>query len=402
MALLLNRKYGSRLECLYYILKSVYAKFGTDHEFALKDFKYDEDDDNNVHNYCQLLCTVVGRKCCPFLVNQLNSSKCYATQSVDSDSTKSKAVSDVGGSLEALGFIYRSSRNKYKITKDGEKWVKTDFESEEWEELARQGVLSYGVAVGFLSKIQELPDVFTYQGLNLSYPNTTEMVEYKDDNGNVITINLSTNSQRDSNTRTMSRLIAWCVTVGFIEPIGVEGDDSELAHIKYRGFLNSAELTVRRFRKTELCKDIFDSKFLVKNPLSYSRLHKNVGSLRENGGEDVRRATLEYNENILDRRYLLVYALNFYSRKNKPLDLDLLIETMEDHADFFFSSGNDAYQIMQTESEIADIAGIPFEEDSDGDLLAKTIIDVDVLSEDAPDRIVKLAKKIIEEMEKKK
>lgn len=211
MALLLNRKYGSRLECLYYILKSVYAKFGTDHEFALKDFKYDEDDDNNVHNYCQLLCTVVGRKCCPFLVNQLNSSKCYATQSVDSDSTKSKAVSDVGGSVEALGFIYRSSRNKYKITKDGEKWVKTDFESEEWEELARQGVLSYGVAVGFLSKIQELPDVFTYQGLNLSYPNTTEMVEYKDDNGNVITINLSTNSQRDSNTRTMSRLIAWCV-----------------------------------------------------------------------------------------------------------------------------------------------------------------------------------------------
>ena len=140
----------------------------------------------------------------------------------------------------------------------------------------------------------------------------------------------------------------------------------------------------------------------MKNPLSYSRLHKNVGSLRENGGEDVRRATLEYNENILDRRYLLVYALNFYSKKNKPLDLDLLIETMEDHADFFFSSGNDAYQIMQTESEIADIAGIPFEEDSDGDLLAKTIIDVDVLSEDAPDRIVKLAKKIIEEMEKKK
>lgn len=402
MALLLNRKYGSRLECLYYILKSVYAKFGTNEEFALKDFKYDGNDDENVHKYCQLLCTVVGRKCCPFLVNPLNSSKCYATQSVDSDSTKSKAVSDIGGSLEALGFIYRSSRNKYKITEDGERWANSDFKSELWEELARKGVLSYGVAVGFLSKIEELPDTFTYQGLNLSYPNTTEMVEYKDDDGNVMTINLSTNSQRDSNTRTMSRLIAWCVAVGFIEPLGVVGDDSDLAHIKYRDFLNKDELTVRRFKKTDLCKHVFDSKFLVKNPLSYSRLHKNVGSLRENGGEDIRRATLEYNENILDRRYLLVYALNFYSKKNKSLDLDLLIETMEKHADYFFSSGNDAYQIMQSESEIADIAGIPFEENSDGDLEAKTTIDIDVLSEDAPDRIVKLAKMIIEEMEKKK
>ena len=75
---------------------------------------------------------------------------------------------------------------------------------------------------------------------------------------------------------------------------------------------------------------------------------------------------------------------------------------MENHADYFFSSGNDAYQIMQSESEIADIAGIPFEENSDGDLEAKTTIDIDVLSEDAPDRIVKLAKMIIEEMEKKK
>lgn len=402
MALLLNRKYGSRLECLFYILQSVYAKFGTDHEFALKDFKYDIDDDSNVHNYCQLLITVVGRKCCPFLVNPLNSSKCYATQSVDSDSTKSKAVSDIGGSLEALGFIYRSSKNKYKISNDGKKWVKTNFESEEWESMARQGVLSYGAAVGFLSKIEELPEVFTYQGLNLSYPNTTEIVEYTDDNGDPVTISLSTNSQRDSNTRTMSRLIAWCVAVGFIEPIGVKSDDSKLAHIKYRDFLNKDELTVRRFKKTELCKHIFDSKFLVKNPLSYSRLHKNVGSLRENGGEDVRRATLEYNDNILNRRYMLVYALNFYSKKNQALDLELLIKTMEDHSENFFSSGNDAYQIMQTESEIADITGIPFDETEDGHLLAKTTIDIDVLSEDAPERIVKLAKQIIEEMDKKK
>ena len=99
---------------------------------------------------------------------------------------------------------------------------------------------------------------------------------------------------------------------------------------------------------------------------------------------------------------MLVKALNFYSKKNQALDLDLLIKTMEDHSENFFSSGNDAYQIMQTESEIADITGIPFDETEDGHLLAKTTIDIDVLSEDAPERIVKLAKQIIEEMDKKK
>ena len=402
MALLLNRKYGSRFECLYYILKSCYAKFGTSKEFALKDLKYDKEDKYNVHQYCKLLLPIFRRKCCPFLVNSLNSSKCYATQSVDSDSTKSKAVSDIGGSLEALGFINRAGKNIYKISENGEKWVLSDFESTEWEELAREGVLSYGVAVGFLSKIEELPDVFSIQGIYLSYPNTTETVDYIDAKGKEITISLSTNSQRDSNTRTLSRIIAWCVAVGFIEPIGVKGADSKLAHIKYREFLNRGELTVRKFKKTELCKHIFDNKFLVKNPLSYSRLHKNVGSLRENGGEDLRKVTMEYNSNILNRRYLIVFVLNFYSQKNKSLDLGLLVDKMKNYKDNFFSSGKDAYTIMQSESEIADIAGIPFVENIDGSLQAKTTIDLDKLNEDAPKSVINLAKKIIEEMEKKK
>ena len=107
MALLLNRKYGSRLECLYYILKAQYAKYGTASAFDLSNFKYDPDDLDNVHAYCELLQDVLGMPCCPYLKNPLDLSKCYATQSVDSDTTKSKAVSDIGGSLEALGFITR-------------------------------------------------------------------------------------------------------------------------------------------------------------------------------------------------------------------------------------------------------------------------------------------------------
>ena len=399
MALLLNRKYGSRLECLYYILTSCYKKFGTTTAFVLKDLKYDDDDDNNVHQYCQRLQNILGRQCCPYLNNPLNLSKCYATQSIDSDSTKSKAVSDTCGSLEAIGFITRIDKRKYRVSPEGEKWVNSDFNSKEWEDIARKGVLSYGVIIGFLSKIDELPDDFSYQGLYLSYPHTSETVLYTDPNGVESYINISTDSQRDSNTRTMSRLISWCVAVGLIEPKGVTGTSSDIAHIKYQDFLNKAELTVRSFKKTALCKSLFDHKLEVANPLSYSRLHKNAASMRENGGEDLRNATLQNQRKILDRRYVFVYALNYYSKMNKTLDFEKLIQVMEKHSDAFFVPGNDARSIMESECEIGDIAGIPFVVEHDTHFRAKTTIDEKVLNEDAPTDSIELAKKIIEEME---
>lgn len=399
MALLLNRKYGSRLECLYYILTSCYNKFGTTTAFALKDLKYDEADEKNVHQYCQQLQNILGRQCCPYLNNPLNLSKCYATQSVDSDSTKSKAVSDIGGSLEALGFITRIDKRKYKVSAEGEKWVKSSFNSSDWEDIARKGVLSYGVIIGFLNKITELPDDFTYQGIYLSYPHTTETVLYTDSNGVSSYIVISTDSQRDSNTRTMSRLIGWCVAVGLIEPKGVTGTVSPLAHIKYQDFLNKEELTVRNFKKTALCKSLFDRKLEVANPLSYSRLHKNAESMRENGGEDLRNATLQNKPKILDRRYVFVYVLNYYSKKNKALDFEKLVLAMEKHYDSFFAAGNDASEIMESECEIGDIAGIPFTIKNDTMFVAKTTINEKVLNEDAPFASIKLAKKIIKEIE---
>ena len=318
---------------------------------------------------------------------------------MDSDSTKSKAVSDIGGSLEALGFITRVDKRKYKVSTEGEKWVKSDFNSKEWEDIARKGVLSYGVIIGFLNKLSELPDDFSYQGIYLSYPHTTETVLYTDPNGASSYINISTDSQRDSNTRTMSRLIGWCVAVGLIEPKGVNGTSSPLFHIKYQDFLNKEELTVRNFKKTSLCKTLFKHKLEVANPLSYSRLHKNAESLRENGGEDLRNATLQNKPKILDRRYVFVYALNYYSKLNKSLDFEKLVKVMEQHSDSFFSNGNDAFTIMESECEIGDIAGIPFMIEHDTLFRAKTTIDEKILNEDAPAASIKLAKKIIDEME---
>lgn len=400
MSMLLNRKYGSRLECLYYILKSRYDKYGKTTSFALSDLKYDEDDEFNVHNYCRLLTECVGFACCPFLINPLNNSKCYATQSLDSDTTKSKAVSDICGSLEALGFILRSGK-KFKISNTGEKWVNTDFYSKEWEEVALEGVLSYGVVQGFLNKIKYEKDLFRYSGIYLSYPKTDETVEYTDTNGKIKYINISTDSQKDSNTRTVSRIIGWCVAVGLLEPQTNEYDAStDIAHLKYRDFLNKEELTVRNYRKTELCKNIFNEKKFIANPLSYKRLHKNVKSLRENGSSDLRLATMKYNANILNRRFVFVKTLNYYSKLNISLNFSKLINVMEKYSEEFFSPGNDAYTIMSTESEIADIAGIPFDIEG-GMLIPLTVINEQILQEDADMRVMELAEKIIVETEKK-
>ena len=196
----------------------------------------------------------------------------------------------------------------------------SEFDSKEWEELALRGVLSYGVMIGFLNKIRNKKDEFSYSGIYLGYPKTHEVIEYIDD-GISTNVEVSTYSQKDSNTRTVTRIIGWCVATGLLIPQTKEYDSNEsLAHLKYRSFLNKKRLDVRKYIKTDLCKNLFNNKFYVENPLSYDRLHKDVNSLRENGGSDLRRATMEFNEKILNRRFIFINTLNYYSKHNKFLE----------------------------------------------------------------------------------
>lgn len=400
MALLLNRKYGSRLECLYYILQSLYAKYSTNQEFGLKEIKYDSNDNHNVHKFCKRLKNCAGIYCCPYLVNPLNASKCYATQSLESDSTKSKAVSDIGGSLEALGFIEKVSSKMYCISDSGKKWVNEELGSDEWNNTALDGVLTYGPMIGFLSKLREKSDKFSYSGIYLGYPHTDEKVVFRKAGREEI-IQISTDSQKDSNTRTTSRLIAWAVATGLLEPHDVKYDTTASApYKKYRDFLNADELTVRCFKKTTKLKNLFSKKLYVKNPLAFSRLHKNVASLRENGGETLREATLQYNNKILNRRYAFVYLLNDASKKNKALSFEDIVNTMLKYKDYFFSDGNDPFEIMSTECEIADITGIPFELKDNNELCPLTTINLDILESDVPSEIKKIVHKLAQEMEK--
>ena len=71
---------------------------------------------------------------------------------------------------------------------------------------------------------------------------------------------------------------------------------------------------------------------------------------------------------------------------------------MEKQSDFFFSAGNNAFDIMASECEIADIAGIPFSETDDGLLVPLTMINEEVLEEDVTDEAKNLATLIIKDM----
>ena len=108
---------------------------------------------------------------------------------------------------------------------------------------------------------------------------------------------------------------------------------------------------------------------------------------------------MAYNQNILNRRFVFVYVLNYFSKINKPLNFEKLIEEMCKYEKLFFSSGNSPYDIMVSESEISDIVGLPFKEEN-GLLYALTTIDENILKEDSPVEVINIADKIAKELEK--
>ena len=385
MALLLNRKYGSRLECLYYILQVIYKNYEKNN-FTMSDVKFNNEK-SNVTETCKLLCTKLNRKYCPYLENALNQSFCYATQSIYSDSTKSKAVSDVVRSLEALGFVKPVNEKMFRITDLGIKWLETSFDTQEWLTISREAVLSYSLVFGFLTLCEESGSVFNSSKIYLGYPNTSDP------------LNLSTGSTRDSNTRTVSKILSWCVSTGLIEPTNNPNSKQILPQLYYREFVNATRLSQRSYKLTQYSLDYITSKPTVANPLSYKHLNKNVGSIRENGSKEIRDLTMKYNNIILNRRFMLLYALNEASQLNKDLSLEKLIISMEKYYNHFFLPQSDTFNIMQSEANIATIAGIPFNVDEQSlSLTPKSIINKEVLVYDAPDEITNIANSIVGEI----
>ena len=384
MAILLNRKYSSRIECLYYVLKTTLNNYEKD-GFLISDIRYDSEAKDNVINNCKLLDENLGIQYCPFLDNPLNDSKCYATQSVDSDTTKAKAASSVVRAWEALGFV-NLSKGKFFITKKGEKLVDIDFDEKAWFESVRESVLSYGPILGYLWDALEKGESFDSSKLYVSYPLTDEPIE------------LSTHSTKDSNTRTVSMLTSWCLQAGLIEPVNRPNKDGILPHVFYRETINAKRLTIRKYKLTQFAKDYLEENPYIENPLSYENLNKNVGSLRERNSEDIRNITQQYNHMILNRRFAIIYVLN---NVDKDICFTDLIKVFKKYYEEFFLPNSKIEDIIQSELGICSLVGLllNYKTTKCGINIEKiTKINNDVLSFEAPTEIVKLSKQMVEEL----
>lgn len=333
MAYLINRNPAARFECLYSLCKLINANYGTDHTFSLGDVKYNESRDN-VHNYCTLLKdSEFGIRFCPYLQNPLSEAGCNMTNGVDCDSTKSKEVSNTINALHALGFVTRNNRN-VKLTALGKQFAETVYGTEDMQNIISKAVLNYGPAVGVLMQISELTKIgktFNTTDIYVGYPNPEETVQY---NGGFVII--SAGSQADSNTRTKSCILAWLTAGGYIRPQNSDPvEEGEYAHKKYNDFINKAHRGIKTYIFVSDAAFLRNEPFVTLRPLDYGNLTKMTAALRENNLADVRRATMQYEPVIRNRRLAILYFLQKSYESKKKLNFNNLITFFEKYDDDF-------------------------------------------------------------------
>jgi hypothetical protein len=385
MAYLINRTPPARLRCLHALLQFALAKFGEE-QFHMGDLLYDPEK-NNIHNYCRLLKEDknLNIKYCPFLQNPLSNAGCYLTRGVNDDSTKKKEISNSVNSLDALGLIDRVDRD-LKITGLGRRFVSVDFESTEWLKIARDAVCNYGLAVGLLYQIEKCGNNFTTGELTVGYPNTDEYILIDGE-----TIEISSGSKGDSNTRTKSCLIAWFTTVGFIVPNSIQKlVNLNQSHIDTNEYMINQSIRNESKYSKGLMPKIFSGKFIVNKPFTYKNLTKDSTALRENGQAVSRQKTMEYNEIICNRRFAILYALNFCFINNYLLNFSKFIDQLSKYPDYFMIADNNFKSVMMTELEIAGMCGIPFEVSANECLRPVTGLNIEILIRNAPQDIIQL------------
>lgn len=353
MAFLINRTAAARIECLHALAQLIVAKFGSyGKSFNLKDVKFDRDGEN-IHSFCTLLREddIAGHYC-RFKENPLDEAGCSITNGVLSDSTKSKEVSNTINAMHALGFVEREGR-KVRITSFGIKFSVTKYDSEEMHRIIQKAVQNYGPIVGVLSWLQKyykIGDKFKTNDIKVGYPEPKEYVEH---NGERVL--LSAGSTQDTNTRTRSCILAWLTSAGFIKPASVRPSNSPYPQIAYRDYINKEHRMEQIYEIVE-----FPSVEITEHPLNYDNLTKMNFCLRENGMMCVREATRYYEDIIKNRRFAILYLLNMAYENNTTIAVDDIIEIMRTYPNLFVVSDYDLEDTINTEIEIAFMAGIPY------------------------------------------
>lgn len=353
MAFLVNRTAAARIECLHALAQLIVSKFGTyGKPFSLKDVKFDRNGDN-IHSYCSLLREddIVGAYC-RFKENPLDDAGCSITNGVNSDSTKSKEVSNTINAMHALGFVERKGR-KVRITSLGVNFAKTKYGTDEMQKIIKRAVVNYGPIVGILARLQanyKIGDTFNVGEISVGYPDPMESVNY---NGEPVI--LSAGSKQDSNTRTKSCILAWLTTAGYIKPMNVTPSISPYAHIAYREYINREHRMEQMYEIVE-----FPSTEKTERPLNYNNLTKMNFCLRENGMESVREATMYYEEKIKNRRFAILYLLNLAYENQTTLAVNDIVEVLRSEPSLYVVSDYELEETINAEIEIAFMAGIPY------------------------------------------
>ncbi len=387
MSYLINRNPSGRLLCLHGLLQYVSHHWG-DGPYEIKNFKFDSRKKPDIHDFSPCLSTDYGFRSCRYLENPSSLAGCGLVNSLAEDTQKSKNASDVFNALDGMGFITRSGRTA-TITELGKKFALSSRDSNEWERLAREGAQNYGPFAGLVYLASQFPrDVGWFRGqISLGFSETGEQVTF---NGETVT--LSTGSQSDTITRSRSSIINWGVASGFFVPNRYVEKLTKGPHqVQFYDYLMSPNLA-DGFWNTDLVYQAVPS--VVSRPLSYNQLVKSIRSLRENGQEAQRNASLHWETIIKNRRLAIAYALNESASSGEPLVFDEFVARLAEMPDFVINKAEMA-STLAAELGNAFVIGTPYKVLPGNLLQGKREVDLSVLSNGAGDSVIEQLRKLV-------
>jgi len=379
VSFLINRNPSGRLLCLHGLLQYVSHHWG-DGPYEIKNFKFDATKSPDIHDFSPCLSTEYGFRSCRYLENPSSLAGCGLVNSLVEDTQKSKNASDVFNALDGLGFTTRSG-NTATITDLGKKFVGASRDSEAWEQIAREGAQNYGPFAGLVYLASKFPkDQKWVRGqINFGFPETGEEVSF---NGEIVT--LSTGSQSDTITRSRSSIINWGVASGYFVPNRyIEKLTDDPAQVQFNDYLMASGLT-DGFWNTQRVYE--ENTSVVKRPLSYNQLVKSIRSLRENGQQAQRNASLQWETVIKNRRLAIAYALNQSASLGKPLIFAEFASELSNMPDCVINK-SDLSSTLAAELGNAFVIGTPYQVLPGNLLQGIRTIDLAVLSSGADEGI---------------
>jgi len=418
MSNLINRDPPGRLSCLHAFLSSVWYRFGTDKFTGLK-AKHKVGGKHNLIEYCKCAkeyspgtALVTGeRSYCPFLRAGSSRSYCYLVNSNVLDTQKSKAVGEAIQALEALGLCNRTltamKRLSYaNLTSTGVDIAKCDFHNQKAKAYYEKEVVDYGPIVGFLHILDILGKTeikHTEISKHMGRPNNYDSVTLS--TGDKVILN--DGDAKDAKTRTTGALQAWLTYIGYIRPKFEKPHDYFVEADKYYCCPQNKLGYGRIFVDIDKVKGFFETKPLVRRPLSYDFYIKGVGAAREysqrslSGTQLENLALKEFGPKVRNRRFLLMFSYALASISNKGINVQKIAEISNfKDSPFVVDSNTHERVLIDNEVNFLTIAGAPFlrSKEEYGVIYPRVKIDVDKLRKEGP-HLTPLVEKVVSNRE---